>query len=317
MNPYPWAADGVPIIAAYGMGLQGWDASYEFASGQGAFDAKLGGRWNVMQPVEIGQYPVFARMVHRGDVAEADVVSVRNVHMDSIAEGRLGFVEEVTSLQTADFNAIRGDIPLGALAVGRVAVAFTEEFRKTEPFDLSAHIRDGRVRSVTKQLAWTPADTLLESPSSRQWYDPQGYVTIETDGTVGLVGFAPKGTYALGPVTIEADNFFAVIGMTSRVPDAGIAKADSLLISAVARSLNTGAEYFPSVNMALRKNGDAPILLEPVRAGIRLERRGTPTVHVLDHDGRRTGKTVPVREGRFQIDTGRDRTFYYEVAYGN
>ena len=30
--PNQWVAEGVPIIALYGMGLQGWDASFHFAS---------------------------------------------------------------------------------------------------------------------------------------------------------------------------------------------------------------------------------------------------------------------------------------------
>ena len=56
--------------------------------------------------------------------------------------------------------------------------------------------------------------------------------------------------------------------------------------------------------------------MEPVRAEIHLRKEGTPTVHVLDHDGCRTGKTLPCPDGKIQIDGARDKTCYYLVSYG-
>jgi hypothetical protein len=315
VNPYPWSADGVAMISVYGMGLQGWDSSFHFASSRGGFTDRLGARWNAMQPVEVGQYPTFARMVYRGDVAEAPIVSKRNVHMPSLAQGRLGFAEEHVALQTADFNAVRGDIPLTALAAGRVVVDFTERFEKTEAFDIDRYRDDGAIRSVTGQLAWTPVESLLDEPLHRQWYDPQGYFTVNTPGTRAVVGFAPRREQTLGNVTITPDNLFAVIALTAHGRDETVDAGGRLILSAVARSLNQGARYFPSHSMALRKRGSGPITLEPVRATIRIDRHGSPTVHLLDHDGRRTGKTLTVRDGTFDIDTGRDKTFYYEVVY--
>lgn len=38
-------------------------------------------------------------------------------------------------------------------------------------------------------------------------------------------------------------------------------------------------------------------------------------VNVLDHDGRRTGKTLAVDSGRFTIDGAKDKTLYYEVVF--
>ena len=63
------------------------------------------------------------------------------------------------------------------------------------------------------------------------------------------------------------------------------------------------------------EKGDAPILMEPVRANITFDRPGTPTVHILDHDGARTERTLPVKNGTISIDTGRDKTCYYLVRY--
>ena len=38
-------------------------------------------------------------------------------------------------------------------------------------------------------------------------------------------------------------------------------------------------------------------------------------MYVLDHDGRRTGKTLAVRDNSVEIDTGRDKAIYYEIVY--
>jgi hypothetical protein len=44
--------------------------------------------------------------------------------------------------------------------------------------------------------------------------------------------------------------------------------------------------------------------------------RPVEAVNVLDHDGGRTGRTVPVKDGRFTLDGARDKAIYYEVVYG-
>ena len=62
-------------------------------------------------------------------------------------------------------------------------------------------------------------------------------------------------------------------------------------------------------------NGKAPILLEPVKAQIAISGRQIAAVNVLDHDGRRTGKTLGVDGGAFTIDGARDRALYYEVVF--
>ena len=62
--PSLYSAEGPAIVAAYGMGLQGWDASYEFQSqaGRRAFDDTAGGLpwgvWDADTPTQVGQYPV-------------------------------------------------------------------------------------------------------------------------------------------------------------------------------------------------------------------------------------------------------------------
>ena len=43
--------------------------------------------------------------------------------------------------------------------------------------------------------------------------------------------------------------------------------------------------------------------------------RPIASVNILDHDGRRTGRTVPVTGGRFTLDGAKDKAVYYEVMF--
>ena len=82
----------------------------------------------------------------------------------------------------------------------------------------------------------------------------------------------------------------------------------------LARQSNTGFTYFAPDNRVL-KNGGPPILLEPVKATVTIAGRPIAAVNVLDHDGRRTGRTLPVTDGRFTLDGAKDKAIYYEVVF--
>jgi hypothetical protein len=302
-------------VAAYGLGLQGWDASYHFACGGGTFTEDKGGRWNTRQPTAMGQYPVFARMVYRGDVKEAPIISRRKVHVPSLRQGRVGFEHIVETGQTADFNLISGDVPTDALAAGRVVTEFTDEFEPTKPFDISKYRSDGVVSAVTGQLKWHSAASMLVDPLRRTWREQQGFFTIDTPGTQAVVGFAPNEPHKLSTVTITPRNLFAVVGVTARSQTGTLASDKRLLLSAMARTENTGAEYYPAWTMNPMKRGSGPVRMEPVRATVRIDRPGQAVVHILDHDGNRTGRTLEIKDRTFHLDTGRDASPYYEIVY--
>ena len=113
------------------MGLQGWDASYEFQSQSmpRKFNDRAGwlpwGVWEADVPTQLGQYPALARMVLRGDVQESPVISVRRVSPEELAAGKFSFSDKVT--QQGDVKSFGGTVPAEALAAGRVAVEFTDQ----------------------------------------------------------------------------------------------------------------------------------------------------------------------------------------------
>src|SRR5690606_31580674 len=82
--PTEWTAESAPLIAAYGMGLQGWDASYAFAMDFSHYSPTVqqgNGVYNVSSPTQLALYPALSAMVYRNDVREGGVVANRNVNI--------------------------------------------------------------------------------------------------------------------------------------------------------------------------------------------------------------------------------------------
>lgn len=296
--PCEWGAEGPAIIAAYGLGLQGWDASFMFQNGDnGGWRDHLGDEWDIPTPQIAGTFPAVARMVLRGDVAEAPVVHARNVCVDALRAGTLGFDDKVS--QSGDVKEMdSATVSARALAAARLVIAFTDQQQDTRPFDLASYVKDGAIVSATGQLRWYEGD----SPRS-------GCISIDTPGTKAVIGFAGGRSFGLGEATIAPASPFAAIYLTAADPDASIATGKRLLLVAMARSRNSGAKYLDGRMLVA---GTAPLLVEPVTATITLKRSGA-TVKVLDHAGKPTGATVPVAGGTFTIDGALSKTPYYEI----
>lgn len=306
IHVYPslYSAEGPAVIAVYGLGLQGWDASFEFQSqiNRHTFNDRVGwppwGVWEADVPTQLGQYPILARMIYRGDVQESPVISTRFVSADDLASGRFQFSDQVQ--QEGDIKSFSGSVPAEALAAGRVVVEFTDQSRPSVLPDLTRYRRGSALVSTTEQLSWDTAE--------------RGYFTVNTTGTKGVVGFAENKPQQLGDVRIELQCPYASLFVTAAEPKATLKTAKTALLSAVARNANSGFKYF-SVTGKTLDNGRAPILVEPVKATLAFTARPIAAVNILDHSGRRTDRAVPVTDGRFTIDSAKDRAIYYEVVF--
>jgi len=301
--PNEWGAEGPAIIGAYGLGLQDWDVSYMFENGDnGTFSSAIGrSTWDVTAPQILGLFPAIARQVRRRDVRPSDVLAPRYVNIPALREEKLDFRDRVA--QEYDIKSFDSDkVPSRTLAVARVVVEFTDEYRDTPSFDPEKAREGDAYVSTTGQLRWTPGRNARD-----------GHFTIDSAGTKAVVGFAEGVTCPLGNVTITPRSRFAAIYVTAKEPDNDLAGSKRLLVVAIARARNTGMKWMADRRVLAK--GKAPILMEPVVADIALSGRGTPVVYVLDHDGHRTGKTVPVSDGAFKIDGAAYKTPYYEIAY--
>ena len=306
IHVYPslYSAEGPAIIAAYGLGLQGWDASFEFQSqsARRLFSDRAGwppwGVWEADVPTQLGQYPALARMIYRGDVQEGEVISTRRVCAENLTTGQFDFSDKVQ--QQGDLKTFGGSVPAEALAAGRLVVAFTDRPQPSTLPDLAKYRRDTAIVSTTKQLAWDTAG--------------RGFFTVDTPGTKAVVGFAQGKPQKLGDVTIELQSPYASLFLTALDKNATLATTKSALLSVVARNCNRGFSYF-TVDGRTLDNGTGPILLEPVQATLSLSGRPLAAVNILDHSGRRTGQATTVDHGRFTIDGVRDKALYYEVLF--
>lgn len=301
--PNEWGMEGPAIIGAYGMGLQGWDISYIFQNrDDGGFADRIeGGGWNVSAPQVIGVFPGVSRQVLRMDVKESDVLAKRYVHVPSLQEGKLGFDDRVT--QDWDVKTFSSDAaPSQTLAVARAVIEFTDEFQQTKPFDLTPYVEDGVYTSTTGQLRWKAGESKMD-----------GFFTMNTPGTKAVVGFANGEVCKLGAVTIAPKSRYGGIYVSGKDRADTVAAGDNLVIVAIARARNTDMKVFQDSRIIQR--GKPPVVMEPVKATITLDRPGNATVHVLDHDGVRTGTTIPVTNGTFEIDGARDKTCYYLVSF--
>ena len=308
IHVYPslYSAEGPVLMAAYGMGLQGWGASYEFQSTSAKLDAASAivgnlpfGVWNADVPTQLGQYPILARMILRGDVTTAPIISTRRVSPENLENGEFNFSDTVQ--QQGDIKTFTGSVPAESLAAGRAVVEFVD---KTEPstFPDMARYKQGTViTSATGQLKWDTAGG--------------GLVTIDTPGTQGYVGFAQGKRLSFANLNIEPATPYASILITAADPKANLADDQRVLISAVARNSNKGFRILTLDNRTIVDNGTAPIMLEPVKADVTFAKRTIARVNVLDQDGRLSGRTLPVTDGRFTIDTAKDQTIYYEVVF--
>jgi len=306
IHVYPslYSAEGPAILAAYGMGLQGWDASYEFQSfsNRTGFASSVGGfPWGVWEadlPTQLGQYPALSRMILRGDVKEGEIISTRRLSLQELQEGKFSFSDRVT--QSGDIKAFTGSVPPEALAAGRVVVEFTDKPQPSTFPDMAKYRKDSVITSATGQLAWDVSG--------------KGFFTVNADGTKAVVGFAEGKEIALGNAKIQMQSPYASIFLTALDKDATLANAKSALLSAVARNSNSGFQYL-TLDHRVLENGKPPVMLEPVKAKITITGRDIAAVNVLDHDGRRTGRTIESANGSFTIDGARDKAIYYEVVF--
>lgn len=297
--PTPWKLESAPLVAFYGLGLQGWDASFHFNSrGTG-----LQNGWPHLRayatdtPHYMGQFPALAFAVHHGHVSEAPIAAARRLTREALFSGADPLGQDFTA-GGHDEKVLRGPLrtPPAWLALGRVTLSFgggTSETIDPGPrWDAVGH----RVRALTDEL---------------EWDGDRERVTVETARTQGVIGRPGPSPVALPGVTAEIETPFVSLLFTP-LDDRPLAASARVLVTALARDRQQGARYSAD-GTALERLGAPPLWMEPVQATLRLEGPRPERVEALDVYGVPTGRTVPVADdGSFRID-GRYRSYYYEI----
>ena len=301
--PNQWTAESSPIIAAYGMGLQGWDASFAFAMDYAKFTPTVNspGIYNVTSPTQLSLYPALAAMVYRKDIKEGETIFNRNFNIDDLRSGKVTVVEKVS--QQFDIKSFQSAIPEMSLAIGKVTLSFDNQgAEKNSGWMQYLDTLKKIVRSNTGQLNWD--------------YSGRGFFTINSPATKGIVGFPAKKAYKLDEVTLQTNNPFAIILATNIDTGNDFSTSKRILITVMARAQNTGTKWNAD-STRLTNIGTAPVLLEPVQLSMEINRKvkSDPLVFVLDHSGNRTHIQVPTKNGKIVLDGNKYKSIYYEIVY--
>ncbi len=302
--PNQWTAESSPIIAAYGMGLQGWDASYAFAMDYDHYTSTIQshGVYNVTSPTQLALYPALASMIYNNDIKESETILNRNIDTSDLKKGRVNITDKTT--QHADIKRFDAEVPAQLLAVGKTTLSFNNPHSEKRLDNYYRFIDTiGKIiTSATGQLVWN--------------YSGKGCFTINAPGTKGLVGFPAKTPYQLNEVELQTNNEFAVVLITNLDKHRDFGNCSRVLATVMARAKNTGMEWNEDTTELLNV-GTAPVLLEPVQVAINIKRKTNqhPVVYVLDHSGNRTLEKVPVLNGKVFLDGNRYKTIYYEIVY--
>lgn len=282
--PTQWKLECAPVFAFYGMGLQGWDASFHFVqSGTRLGDGWPQERWYATDtPHYIGQFPALAFALAKGHIQESPPVLLRRIADADMFSG--------TDAMT--------DMPEETFARGREAVTF-------------ARSGDIPVAAVSPDEPATGAARVLNAVTGEMTWDADaGVVTVQAPKTQAVIGRVMDQTIALPGVTASFKTPFVSVLFTP-LDDVPLADSRLILVTALARDRQTGASYSEDGAQLLKK-GAAPLLLEPVQASLRFAGAKPARVRALDHYGYPLREVPVAADGTIAID-GRWRACYYAV----
>jgi hypothetical protein len=180
-----------------------------------------------------------------------------------------------------------------------------------------------RIRSFTAPAGLYPAatthDAIVSDTGQLTWRTGgkrNGFVTIQTDKSQGLIGFIGRATEPLQNIATGVDNEFCAI-ILAALDDKPISQADRLLLVATARSANTGMKWNDK-RTSLTDWGTEPSLIEPVRGFITLRNLSAAKnieAVPLDSGGKPLGASIPAQStpDGYRIPIGEPVTPWYLV----
>jgi hypothetical protein len=303
LSPNEWVAEAVPLIAAYGMGLQGWDASYTYACNYphlvNGLESPNHGVYNADAPMHIGLYPAVARMIYSNEIKEGGSIGIQKIHVPGLAEGKLGFDVNIT--QDWDQKSFKSTIPSEALVIGKVGVEFVDSYQETSSPNLSRFIDSTlqTIYSTSGQLTWN--------------FGKKNYFTVNAPSTKMWVGFLSRTKVAIGNYALRCENPFAVVALNSLEKDKNLNETGRILITTMARTRNTGMQYNAKGDSLINK-GTPPLMMEGVSFTLTLPQKINGTINVLNHNGERTGKQIPIKNSnKILLNGSKHQAFYYEL----
>ncbi len=279
-HPFPndYAAEGIPILAAYAS-FQDWDAivMYTFEPKLAAdAPAYVGDPFDIsLDPVRMSQMASGALLFLRSDVRPSRKTVTRTYSNEQVMYSRR-LPRSEQPLFTPGFPPW---IPLlHGVRIGSFDGPPTSGFLVPRP---------ARLVSDTQELVWDTSE------------GAGGLVTVQTDRSEALIGFVRSRGRPLRHLSASLRNCFAAVVLSCMEPRP-IAECGKLLLTAGSRVVNTGMTWDPERIRATNWGGP-PTLVEPVTGSLTLRGlRGARSVRAwaLDGAGQPLGDPIPaIRSG--------------------
>jgi len=296
-HPFPneYACEGIGILAAYSA-FHDWDGIFFYT-----FEHKEPGQWQTRMPGHFDIRPDPVKMMNlaacavlflRGDVRPALETIPREYSMEQVREGIRSPVSE-RPYYTPGFSL---SLPL------RHTTRITGFNRQTRDYPKAG--KQSPIVSDTGELAWCYSER------------GQGLVTVETKNSQALIGFVRDNNRSLKNLSVEVDNSFCSILLTS-LDGQPISRAERMLLVTTARSANSDV-IWNDKRTSLSDWGTTPTVIEPVKGRVML-RNLEPSLQAeivpLNGAGRAAGDPIKARsiEGAFTLNIGEPTTPWYLV----
>ncbi len=290
LPPDPYAAEAGPLVACYGLGLQGWNAACHLLTSL----APQGGP-AVLPPATLLLFPALSRAVREGHFTRGATAALTRLAEEDLFFGMNPLKEWHPAdplPDSTDKGAWR--IPAAGLALGQVGVAF-----------------DGSRGEAPVRAQGEPAGTLLANTGELAWNPAQGWMELRAARTQGAAGRLAGRSLDLPDLRLECASPFAVLLVTSW-DGTPIQSSARLLLSAVARQKLTGTRMSADETQLL-ETGRPPARLEPVRARLHFKERPPRAVRVLDVHGVPSGGLLEVAPDGWISLPGLPPGFLFEV----
>jgi hypothetical protein len=285
--PNPYRAEGPVFMAAYAC-LQDWHPmQYAYLALIDDDPKSINSFMVFYDPAHMNVLPAAALMFQRRDIKEASTG-----YFEPVAAGQ--FMDPAFSPQRNSRVALLGKYGLAFPDVVDAPGANNADLLK-QASDGTKHVYE----SITGELRWDVG---------------QGLLTVNSPRTQGVVGFTQGRAVAMGDVTLEVGNDFAVV-VVSSLDGASIRQAGRLLVSTSARAQWSGMEFDERTGV-VTKSGRPPFLMEPVAGTVRIKHDKPLTVYRLSSSGKRLGEveTQKTREGTAFEMRPENRCMHYELV---
>lgn len=298
-QPFPneYACEAIPILAAYAA-LQDWDGVFWYTLGHidvVKMEHNVNGHFDFSKdPVKMSQIAAAALLFRRGDVRPAQRTVDRSYTREQVIES--------LRLPAAEDPYFTPGFPLALPLQHAVRVTSFDgpATGKFEPVTASPIVSD------TGELVW------------RGGAKGTGLVTIDTPRSQALIGWLGRTGAGAKTQNLSVDARTPFCALTlSALDDKPIASARRLLLTATARTANTGMEW-NAKRTSVDTWGGAPTRIEVVTGTVLLTGlEGAPqvTAQPLDGGSRPLGKAVPLTRtaAGWTLDLGNPTTTWYGI----